>query len=232
MKTLVRQTRLFIAVASLLVLFLPGCKTKSLTAAEILSQATQKMGDVKSLAMEMNITIQASGTNLIITGEGVTERPDKAYLKMSVMGQTIEVVTKSETEVYLRQAGSTTWEQVSADEIEQVGINIDLFTQMKIDDIAEDPKLAGSEKVNGTDCYKLTFDVNLENYLQGNGQIIGVAIDPASTKATGEAWVGKNDSLLRKLDIQLTTTIQGISAKIGNTATFSEFNQPVDIPEP
>ena len=232
MKTLANLPRLIIMMVLLVALVLSGCKKESLTAEEILAQSRDKMEDVKSMRMEMNIVIQAGGTNLTITADAVTEQPDRAYIEMSVMGQKVEVLTMSKTEIYLKQPGSAAWEPVPADQIAEMGLNMDIYSQLNVNDIASNIKKAGDEEIDGTDCYHITFDVDAEKYLQGSGQMAGVTIDPASTTATGEIWIGKSDLLNRQLDIQLTTTIQGMSTKMGTTITMSGFNEPVDIPTP
>jgi hypothetical protein len=87
-----------------------------------------------------------------------------------------------------------------------------------------DPKLSGSEQVDGVDCYKVTA-------LYGPREL-NQALAPLSLKGDVNTtlWIGKGDHFVRKVRFDGPLFSAG-------TNTFAEvhlhdFNAPVDIPSP
>lgn len=209
-----------------------------LTANELLTRSSEAIKDVKTLYIKITITSGSGGISIEINGEGVVEQPDKSYIEMNVFGQTIEMLMLSETEVYIKQPGSTNWEQVSLDQLNQVGglsqvggLNIDVIQQLGVIDFANNTNLGNAETIDGVDSYHITFNIDMEKYLSQLGEF-GTQIDVNTAKGTGELWVGKVDYLPRKFLFNLDASIQGVTINASTLLTLSKFNQPVDIPSP
>jgi hypothetical protein len=205
---------------------------KELTAQEILDKSTEAMKNVKTMSLQLIVTSGSAGISIEINGEGVIEQPDKAYLKMDYAGQTIEVLTLSKTEAYIKQSGSTTWEPIAVEQLSQPGgMNVDVPQQLGIAGFADDIYLAGSETIEGVDCYHLTFGVDMTKYLAQLGEA-GAQIDANTSEGAGEFWIDKEDFLMRKFLFNLDVAVQGVTVNASTQITMSKYNEPVKIPSP
>jgi outer membrane lipoprotein-sorting protein len=205
---------------------------KPLTAEEIVAQSNAKMKDVKTMHFNMDVSTEVSGMAITITSTGVAEQPDKAYMTMEAMGQKVEVLVLSKTEVYMREGNSTSWTPVPADQLSQVGTNTDVMAQLQITDMANNIVKAEDEKIDGVDCYHLTFDIDLKKYFEKVNPSMAEQIQVGDNPGKGELWVGKADMLNRKLTMNASFTTQGTEATLDMTMTATDFNKPVDIPQP
>jgi len=205
---------------------------KELTAREILDKSTEAMKSVKTMSFQLTVTSGSAGISIEINGEGVVEQPDKAYLKMDYAGQTIEVLTLSKTEAYIKQSGSTTWEPIAAEQLNQlVGMNVDILQQLGIAGFAHEIYLAGTETIEGVDCYYLTFVVDMAKYLAQLGEA-GAQIDVNTSEGTGEFWIDKEGFLMRKFLFNIDAAVQGVTVNASTDIIMSKFNEPVEIPSP
>jgi len=66
------------------------------------------------------------------------------------------------------------------------------------------------ERIDGVECYHITFSLDMAKYLDNLGEA-GVQIDAATSKGTGELWVGADDFLTRKFLFNLDATVQGVT---------------------
>ena len=209
-----------------------GLQQPELTAQEILNKSSEAMKSVKTLSLQLTVTSGSSGISIEIKGEGVIEQPDKAYLKMDYAGQTIEVLTLSKTESYIKQYGSTTWEPIAAEQLNQLGgINIDVLQQLGIASFADDIFLAGSETIEGVNCYHLTFSVDMAKYLAQLGEA-GAQIDVNKSEGSGEFWIDKEGFLMRKFLFNFDAAVQGVTVNASTVIMMSMYNEPVEIPSP
>jgi len=213
-----------------------GSKAKpqqnTLTAQEVLNKTTDAMQAIKTMSMVMKVTSGGGGVSVEINGEGVIEMPDRAYIKMDLAGQSIEILTLSKTETYVKQPGSTKWEPGSADQLGLIGnMNVDVIQQLGITGFANDIKLAGDENVEGVNCYHITFSLDMTKYLAQLGDA-GSQLDAATAKGSGELWVGTDDFLTRKFLFNLEASSQGVTINVSTLLTLNKFNEPVEIPSP
>ncbi len=87
-----------------------------------------------------------------------------------------------------------------------------------------DPKLAGSEPVDGVDCHKVSV-------LYGPAEL-NQALAPLNLKGDVKTalWIGKNDQLVRKMRFEGPLFAAGTSTFV--EVHLHDFNAPVDIPSP
>jgi hypothetical protein len=205
---------------------------KELTAQEILDKSTEAMKNVKTMSLQFLVTTGSAGISFEINGEGVMELPDKSYIKMDYAGQIIEVLTLSKTEAYMRQPGSTTWETIDISQLNQPGgMNVDVTEQLIVVDFTDEINLASPEPVDSVNCFHITFSVDMAQYLSELGEA-GAQIDAATSKGTGELWIGTDDFLTRKFLFTLDAAVQGVTFTGSTEITMSKFNEPVEIPIP
>jgi hypothetical protein len=205
---------------------------KNLTAQEILDKSTEAMKNVQSMSLQLSITSGGAGVSIEINGEGVIEQPDKAYIKMDFAGQSIEMLTLSKTEVYMKQPGSTNWESVQADQLNPLsGMNLDVIQQLGIVGFANEINLADPEIIDGVNSFHLTYSLDMTKYLSQLDEV-GVQIDASSAKGSGDLWIGQSDFLIRKFLFNLDAVAQGVNINASTQMKLSNFNEPVEIPVP
>lgn len=207
-------------------------QAKALSAQDILDRSTEAMKTVKTLSLRMVVASGSAGILMEIHGEGVIEQPFKAYLKMDYAGETIEVLTISQTEAYIKQPGSASWEAIEASQLSQPGgMNVDVIQQLGIVGFADELELADPESIEGVDCYHITFSLDMTKYLSELGPA-GAQIDATTAHGAGSIWVGQDDFLTRKFVFRLDAAVQGITVNASTEITLFDFNLPVEIPSP
>jgi outer membrane lipoprotein-sorting protein len=228
-----RWLALFLLVGVLLLSTL-ACAVggKQLTAQEVLNESSQKGQEIKTAKMEMTINMKMQGMSLAMTANGVIEAPDKVYMTMNAAGQNIEILVLSKDEMYMKMPGADSWTPVPADQMGQTGMNTDILSQLKLGDIAQNPKLEAEEKVDGVDCYHVSFEIDMAKYMENFGQSMEGMIDPSQPTVNVQMWVGKSDLLVRKLTMGLKLNVQGAAAEADYVILMKDYNQPVEIPTP
>jgi hypothetical protein len=241
MQTNTKSYRVIGLILTLLVLVSLACQltAKNLTADEVVDQSGTKMGSLKSYEMTMDLTLEMQSMKLSITGEGAFEQPDKAYINLSLMGETYEVVTLSKDEVYVRQSGGD-WEKMDASTGSQPQLSPDLLKGLALKDIAQKVTKGSDEKIDGVDCYSVSFEMDIEKLLTKFSDALGssgmdteellqsATIDPIQ----GKLWVGKSDLVVRKLQLDLKATIEEQEVIATVVLGISNINGKVNIPTP
>jgi outer membrane lipoprotein-sorting protein len=224
-----------IALLTVFSLLLAGCnssKVPTMSAQEILEKSQQEMANISSAQVKLVMDMTASGVQLSLNAEGAVEPPDKAYMKMSIMGQTIETLMLGPTEAYLNTG--TGWEPVPASELGSSGMNTNLVTQQsELLNYLKNLAYKSTEQVGGVDCYQLTFDLDLSEALKlAMTQDITGVLGEISGTASGEMWVGTNDFYMRKLVLKMSFELQAQKVDVTMTMEMLNFNQPVTFPSP
>lgn len=225
----------FVLIASLFVLALTACSSKPLTAEEVLKQSGEKMAEVNSMQISAEIGLNSQGMTIAIPMEIAMEKPEKAYIKLSVMGQEMEVVVLSKDEVYIKTPPATIYEQVPADQLGTAGgIDPSMAAGLAdVTDIATNLVKEKDEKLDNVDCYVVSFEVSLSDLLAKIGPevqdaLTGMELQPLK----GMMWVGKKDLLIRKIDMSTSLTSELLSGDLTITLNFEKFNETVEIPNP
>jgi hypothetical protein len=181
--------------------------------------------------MKIDLSTQSGYFPVNFKGGGVAERPDKVYIKLSMLLQSFEILAFSTDEVYVKPLGSSTWEQTS---VEQMDLTTSLlrnaFSILEISNYALAPMLAGSEDVNGTNCQQITMGIDLPLYLAKYAPVASSQIDLVASRARAELWVGIDDLRIHKLYLEMEIVTQGETLPVNVTFVFSNYNEPVEFP--
>jgi len=182
----------------------------------------------------MKIILNTKSGILPVTlkGDGVAERPDKAYIKLSILFQNYEILSLGTDEVYIKPLGSNTWERTSTEQMDlPTRLLSNPFNLLEVRDTAIDPKLAGIEEVNGVTCQKITLGIDLPLYLAQHAPAASSQIDLVASRARGELWISVDDFRIHKLYIEMEIVSNGETLPVNATIEFSKFNEPVVFPD-
>jgi len=206
--------------------------TPTLSQAEILLlQAKTAMRAVNTLKMKISLTTKSGILPVTFKGDGVAERPDKVYIKLSLFLQNFEVLSLGPNEVYIKPLGSDTWEPTTPEQMDlPTSLLSKAFDLIEASDNALNPMLAGIEAVNGVTCQRITIGIDLPLYLAQRAPVASSQIDLVASRARGELWIGVDDLRIHKLYIEMEIVSQGESLPVTATIEFSGFNEPVVFP--
>ena len=128
-----RSTRRTLALAALLLLGLALAACKPLTAEELMEKSYAKMDTLKTMNSSMEVIIEAAGQSMTVTGELQNELPDKSYAVLQSSGQTVEVLSLSLTELYIKDAAGA-WQAIPAEQIKQ--LNFRRYEDRQLEELA------------------------------------------------------------------------------------------------
>jgi len=228
-----KSMRRTLAMAALLLLgiILTACAPKS--AEEWLKKSYDKMDTLKTMTSSMDVLIEAEGQSMTVTGELQNELPDKSYAVLQSSGQTVEVLSLSLTELYIKDA-SGAWQAIPAEQIKQLGLTINSNDQMKqVRDAMTNLALAGEETINETTCQKITYDLDAEKAFTSimDPSVLDY-IDMETVVTKGEACIAKKTYYMLKNVMDLTFSSQGTEIHEAVTVVNNTFDEPVEIPTP
>jgi len=190
------------------------------------------MQTVHTLSMNIILNTQSGILPITLKGNGVAERPDKVYIKLSVFFQNYEILSLGNDEIYIKTLGSNTWERTSPDQMDlPTSLLSHAFGLLEVSDVAIDPVLAGIEDVNGVTCQKITLGIDLPLFLAKNAPIASSQIDLVASRARGALWVGIDDFRIYKLYIEMEIVSNGETIPVNATIEFNRFNEPVVFPD-
>lgn len=226
---------LWLMLAAVLGMLLSACNAlKPMTAMEIMQKAVENTNQLQTVRYKMTVDASAAGQAMQLKGEGMVQLPNKAYAKMEMLGQTVETLQLSKDEIYARQAGTSEWQAVTADQLSQSGLNTDVISQQNTYfEFYRDAALAEKTQINGVDCYHITFNLDLDGLMKKMMQAEVLAmIDTSNGSGKGEAWVSQKDLLIQRVTIEMNYAIQGQAVSSKTTMDYSDFNEPVELPTP
>ena len=198
---------------------------------ELLTKSQAAMMSIQSFGFEMETSIETGGIQINAKGQGVYQAPDQMYIQLSTFGQNIEILLSGESTIFVKLPGTATWTQLTPDLAAQMGGNLDLRSQIRVADLATSANLLGEETVDGVECYTIEFKLDAGKFIQTNPMIPSI-FDPNNTDGWGKVWIGKSDSLIHKMVIELTMGGQGDPIGLRTEVNFNSYNQPVVIPSP
>ncbi len=224
-----------IALLTLLSLLLSACnvpQAPTLSAQEILEKVQAQTAAITSARVKLTADMASGGVQLTITAEGAVQPPDKAYMKMNIMNQTIETLMLGPTEAYMNTGSG--WQKISTAEVNTNGLNIDLAaSQTEVIKYLKNLAYKNTEQVGGVDCYHLTFDLDLQKALElAMSSDLTNQLGQLTGTASGEMWVGAQDFYMHKLVLKLALEAQKQKVDVTLTLEMSDFNQPVTFPSP
>lgn len=224
-----------IAISMLLaVVLLTSCQAP-LTAQEILTNSSTAMTNVSSFSYTMYIMINSGETPTTISVNGVAEPPERTYMTLDVSEDTVEMVMLSTEEIYIRIANPEEpqeWTAVPPEQLGQLGFDLDSVLQTGNSmEYYIDPQLIGTETINDVECYHITYTIDTTEMMATLGEFYQAA-EVTLDNATGEVWIGVNDSLIYKTQSTVAVTAMGVQTQEAVTINLSGFNEPVEIPDP
>ncbi len=230
---------------------------------EAIKEISKAAMEMKSAHYTMDITmdmkVQGSTMTLEMDAQGDVEMkgisPEDANLQMeanvSFLGQDIAMELVAVDGAYwMRQAGQS-WEKMPADSINLAGgLGSDPAAALQYLEHAKNVKRLKDEKVDGVDCYRLSFAMDADalgtpemlGQLTGGGQLTDEQAKEVlkTAELEGKVWAGKADLLPRRQMIALTFKVSGLPG-LGDAAVnydiqmdirFSKINEPVEIKAP
>ena len=197
----------------------------------ILSASSAAMQQVNSMQFTFETTVEAVGQTITTTGEGAMQNPDTVYMKLDILGNTVEFLMLGDQGSYIKLPGATDFTQMTQDDVATLGEPPDIKAQMDLSKFASQSSLQGEEDLNGVPTYVISFDLDMPRYLAGNPDSSGF-LDAANTTGQGKMWIGKEDNLLYQMTMEMQSASETLPVGITNTFTFFGFNEPVEIPQP
>ena len=234
-----RSKLAIIALCSVILVLFGGCSksvitttttTVSLTAAQIIVQASDKLDAVNSFHCTLD---QTGGGTPIGSGvemtkvDGDTVKPDKlqATLTGTVSGMSVTIKMISiGTVTYMTNPLSNSWEQLPTEFAILSVFNPNTGITAIMRGITGLTKLRDAQSA-GVDCYHLSGNIDSANLSPITGSSV------PGTSIGVELWIGKDDLLVRsiKLTGQITATeVPGIV----RTLNLSNFNETLNIALP
>jgi hypothetical protein len=204
--------------------------------AETAAKELETMTFVQNLDFDFQIFQQ----NMVQTC--YVELPDSSYCVteavVSFAGQepvtTTNEVVQNGDQVWLRE-GEGDWQELPPDTIEQIGLSEEGLGQLRMSDYMLEATLAGETIIDGVSVDEVTFDLDVNAYFQS---ILGEAAaeqflaSASDGMGSGTMWIGQEDKLTRKALIEMSFTVEGQQLVVSTQAVYTDFNQPVEIPDP
>jgi hypothetical protein len=228
-------------MALILAAGLVGCGSSAATATPVsaegvTTQASQKMTAVNAFHFRIDVTgsgayLDTARTMRLNFTEGDLAKPDKvkADLNLALMGLIVETqAVFIGPDRFFKNPLTQKWETmpkdwgydptVLFDPVQGISGVVKKITGMT---------LAGTESIDGVDCYHVTGTVKVDDIRQLTAGMIG------GDQVKLDIWIGKSDSYVRQLIIeeQPGTPVQDSKPTVW-TMKLSAFDQPVTIERP
>ncbi|HVD00365.1 MAG TPA: LppX_LprAFG lipoprotein [Candidatus Dormibacteraeota bacterium] len=200
--------------------------------AKVLSQAGPALGQVKTASVEMQFGSGATFFGFtVVSASGKVKLPADSLVTIKALQSSDSLI-----EIAVTTLGGQTWvtvpflgvQEVTGAEAAAVPSVGRIFDPSKglpgVLAEGRNPKLLGSETVDGVDCWKVEATYTAAQVSQ--------AVQPLSPSGDIDAtlWIGKSDHLLRK------TLLKGKLFTASKTTTLQvrlyDFNAPVTITKP
>jgi hypothetical protein len=198
---------------------------------DILSASAAAMQQVNSMQFTIETTVEAVGQSITSTGQGALQNPDNLYMKLDILGNTVEFLILGAEGSYIKLPGATEFTEMTQNDIATLGEPPDIKAQMDMGKFASRSSLQGEETLNGIPTYVISFDLDMPRYLADNPDSSGM-LDAANASGVGKMWIGKDDDLLYQMTMEIKSASETLPVGITNTFTFFGFNEPVEIPQP
>jgi outer membrane lipoprotein-sorting protein len=208
----------------------PAPTTPPSSAVDILAQATAAMEQVESMLFTYTVKVDAAGQAMTTDGQGAFQKPDQMYMKLSVLGQNIEMLMLGPDKFYVKMPGSDKF-SLAPTALSGLSGAPDILAQLKVGDFASTTTLEGEEILDGVPTNVVSFDMDVAKYLQTD-QANASVFDPAKTTGKGKIWIGKEDGLIYKLALEMNMDVADNPVTMQTEMLFSNFNEPVDMPQP
>jgi len=201
------------------------------TVESILAQSAEAMKQVQSMQFTYTTTVEAAGQTIKTDGQGMFKKPDQMYMKLNAMGQTIEMVMLEPGKVYLKMPGSDKFTLSTPGTAGQEPVAPDIMAQTNIADFASGLTLDGEETLDGVPTYVISYSMDIGKYLKSDPSSAAI-FDPAKTTGDGKVWIDKETGRMLKMEMNLGMELAGNKIGTVTEMSFTNFNEPVEIPQP
>jgi hypothetical protein len=227
----------FVLVASLFLFntLLVSCSPAPLTADQVIQKMAENGKNLKTGRLQMELNMTAGTESMKITTAGVYENPDRSYLTVSLLGQSMQVLSLSATEIYQRASEKDAWVKSDASTSAQSG-NIYDFTKNpeQLLKYYKNAKLLPEEGVDGSPVnYHVSFELDVADMLKNSG-LDAALLAQVEFKgpAQVEAWIGKTDFFTIKQISKFIMAASGQEITMEVIVSQTDINKPVVIPTP
>jgi hypothetical protein len=254
--------RLLVALTTL-ALLLPACGGGGESANEVLAKTSSNLGKIRSGDLALDLLFSAKdGDRAGFTLEGPFQLrtaglPEAQFDYTQIAGEqtTTQTFITTGDKAYVRIRGTTF--ELPADTADQIRTALGVSGGLAVIDLSEwvkDPKLAGEENVGGADTDHVTGQLNVPVVVSGllaiAAQFGGTTplpplaganaeqVEDAVGRAVIDVWTGKEDRLLRKLEItiEFSPAAEQVKSLVGTAVHFtlgiSNPNEKVTIEKP
>ena len=233
-------------------------RAAGLTPAELLDQSSEAAAALESFRIALEVTgdleVSAaaglpSGVGgllngpLDISGDGPVKPPDRASIDLQIQVSGLPLqgnLTRVGDEVFLGVLGQDFRVDLPPEQVALLDFG-DLYPTLA--SWTTDPVEAGREDIEGEQTVKVTGALDPATALGDLGPLLGAgSVTPAQARravkeGTVEFWIGTGDLRPRRVHLVLKADGTGIAEGVGAididlTATFSAFDEPVDIQAP
>jgi len=207
-----------------------------LTADQVLQKLAENSKNLKTGQITLDMEMSVAGSSININSTGVFENPDKSFLTMDMMGNTIQVLVLSPTEVYTRQDESGSWTKSPAAAEAQTGSLYDftrnpelLLKYYKNAKLLEEKAIPECSAA----CYHLSFELDVSELFNATGDMQSALQNVKfSAPALVELWIDKTDFFTRRQESNFAMEVNGQEVEVEAVITQTGINQPVTIPSP
>lgn len=233
------ETRALLATALLaLLIATAGCSDGSDAvppdappAAALQENATAAMRNVSTTSFTMDMRVETGQGNLSMDAAGVMDLPAR---KMR-MEATVEAAGRSaevtqyviDGTLYQRVEGTWQTRDVSDQDVWERGNRLALQRQLLN---GSDVEITDSGTVDGHDVWIVSIEPDGETVrqlLERSGTGVSENLELGSVEI--RQYVDADTAHVRKIEMDMDATVQGQSATLALTMTFSGFDEPVDV---
>jgi outer membrane lipoprotein-sorting protein len=242
------RTRTLLVTALLaLALVVSGCQTgpstsvpeETPTADELRQQTLSAMEDVETATLTMDMTIEADGRTIEMTGDGTMNRSAKLMrmsFDVSAGSRDIQATQYIDDDTMYMKVNDQ-WQSMNVREMtgQDPWANNQLAQQEAVLEGAE-VRINGTTTVEDRHVYRLEVEANesvarslmQQSAAGATGSMENVEID----RFQFTQYVDVETKHVRKIDMEMDMTVQGQQANSAITMTFSDFNEDVTIQVP
>jgi hypothetical protein len=107
----------------------------------------------------------------------------------------------------------------------------DIMAQSDVSEFSSSVTLDGEETLAGVPTYVISFDMDIAKYLQKDPSSASI-FNPVNTVGNGKLWIDQENSYILKMEMNLAMDLAGNKVSTVTEMSFTDFNQPIEMPQP
>jgi outer membrane lipoprotein-sorting protein len=211
------------------IFILTGCR---LSPEDVVAKGMGKMAALKTVQSTLDFSLQSEGMSGELSGTIQNQFPSQTHMVLESNGQTAEILSPDGSSFYLLDTSNQTWQETPEETIRQLGVSLSTNEQIeKLQPAMINLDGTGQDTVNGTNCARVTYDLDPEKSIAGflDTQLVQV-IDPGSLSGKGSLCVAEKTFYILENNIEITFKVKGMDITESTKMTNSNFDEPVTIP--